>query len=61
VKKEIPVGTQKAGSSKKIRINFEVTVELRNAFKAKTASQGKQIKEVLIAFMREYIKDADSK
>jgi hypothetical protein len=60
MEKEIPTETQKIVSKKKIRVNFEVTVELRNAFKAKTASQGKQVKEVLIAFMEDYVKDANS-
>lgn len=40
-----------------VRMNFEVSEELRNAFKAKTAQQGKKVKDVLAAFMAEYIKD----
>lgn len=38
-----------------VRINFEVDEELRNAFKAKVARQGKKVKEVLADFMAEYI------
>jgi hypothetical protein len=38
------------------RINFEVSKTLRNAFKAKVASHGKKIKDVLIDFMSEYVK-----
>lgn len=51
------VENQKITKEKKIRINFEVTQELRNAFKAKTASQGKNVKEVLIDFMENYVKN----
>ncbi len=58
MKKEIQTKTNKLQpvKEKKIRINFEVTEDLRNAFKAKTASQGKNVKDVLITFMQEYIK-----
>jgi hypothetical protein len=44
-----------------VRMNFEVSEKLRNAFKAKTASQGRTVKGVLIAFMRDYIKDDGTK
>jgi len=40
-----------------VRINFEVSEPLRNAFKAKVASQGKKVKDVFAEFMREYIKE----
>lgn len=39
-----------------VRMNFETSEELRNAFKSKVAKQGKKVKDVLSAFMREYIK-----
>jgi chorismate mutase len=38
-----------------VRMNFEVNKELRNAFKAKVAREGKNVKEVLIEFMIEYV------
>ena len=37
-------------------MSFEAPTELRNAFKAKAASQGKSVKEVIVAFMEEYVK-----
>lgn len=43
-----------------VRMNFEVSEELRNAFKAKVAHQGKKVKDVLAAFMKEYIKGSSS-
>lgn len=42
-----------------VRMNFEVPESLRNAFKAKTASQGRKVKHVLAAFMAGYIKTTD--
>lgn len=40
-----------------VRMNFEVSEKLRNAFKAKVASQGKRVKDVFAVFMEEYVKD----
>lgn len=40
-----------------VRMNFEVSEILRNAFKAKVASQGKRVKDVLATFMTEYVKN----
>jgi len=40
-----------------VRMNFETPEDLRNAFKSKVAKQGKKVKDVLSAFMREYIKN----
>ncbi len=40
-----------------VRMNFEVSEELRNSFKAKVASQGKKVKDVFANFMIEYIKN----
>lgn len=37
-------------------MNFETTISLRNAFKAKVAMHGKTVKQVLEDFMKEYIK-----
>ena len=42
--------------TKLVRMNFEVSEHLRNAFKAKVASQGKKVKYVLAELMEEYIK-----
>lgn len=39
-----------------VRVNFEVSEELRNEFKAITARQGKKVKNVLADLMSEYIK-----
>ena len=39
-----------------VRVNFEVSEELRNEFKAITARQGKKVKDVLADLMSEYIK-----
>jgi chorismate mutase len=38
-----------------VRMNFEIEEDLRNEFKAKVAKQGKRVKDVFSAFMREYI------
>ena len=40
-----------------VRMNFEVSEKLRNAFKAKVASQGKKVKDVFATFMTEYVKN----
>lgn len=40
-----------------VRVNFEVSEDLRNAFKSKTARQGKKVKDVLAEFMASYVKD----
>lgn len=40
-----------------VRMNFEVSEQLRNAFKAKVASQGKKVKDVFAIFMAEYVKN----
>ncbi|MFT3741123.1 MAG: plasmid partition protein ParG [Gammaproteobacteria bacterium] len=40
-----------------VRINFEVSIELRNAFKAKVASQGKKVKDVLVSLMTNYLNE----
>lgn len=38
------------------KMNLNVEVDLHNAFKAATAAQGKSITEVLLAFIRDYVK-----
>lgn len=38
------------------KMNLNVEVDLHNAFKAATAAQGKSITEVLLEFIREYVK-----
>jgi hypothetical protein len=39
-----------------VRMNFEVSGKLRNAFKGKVGAEGKKVKDVLAEFMKEYIK-----
>ena len=39
-----------------VRIGFDVPASLRNDFKSKVAKQGKNVRDVLEAYMREYIK-----
>ena len=41
---------------KMVHMSFEIPVELRNAFKAKIASQGKTIKDVMVIIIEEYVK-----
>lgn len=38
------------------KMNLNVEVDLHNAFKASTAAQGKSITEVLLEFIRDYVK-----
>ncbi len=40
-----------------VRITFEVPASLRNAFKAKVAIQGGKLKDALVNFMKEYVKE----
>lgn len=49
--------TKDSGKESFARMNFEVPVALRNAFKAKVASQGKKVKDVFEQFMEDYIAD----
>lgn len=42
-----------------VRMNFEVPEKLRNAFKSKTAQQGKKVKDVLVALMAEYVRNKE--
>ena len=44
----------KTEQEKMVRMNFEVTEKLRNSFKAKTASQGKKVKDVNQLGSRKY-------
>lgn len=37
-------------------MSFELPVELRNTFKAKVASEGKLVKDVLIDLIQDYVK-----
>lgn len=37
-------------------MSFEIPIELRNAVKAKIASQGKTVREVMLALLEEYLK-----
>ncbi len=38
------------------KMNLNVAVDLHNAFKAATAAQGLSITEVLLEFIREYVR-----
>ena len=44
----------------KVRMNFEVSEKLRNTFKAKVAQEGKKVRDVLAAFMTEYIRNEEN-
>jgi hypothetical protein len=50
----------KISSAKKdqklVHMNFVVSEELRNSFKAKIAMKGKTVRDVFEEFMKEYIK-----
>ena len=46
----------KSNEGNQVRMNFEVSENLRNNFKAKVAKEGNKVKDVLAAFMTEYIK-----
>lgn len=48
--------TEHDSEEKLTRVGFDVPVTLKNEFKAKVARQGKKVRDVLEAFMREYIK-----
>ena len=37
------------------RMNLNVETQLHNAFKAATAAQGKEMTQVLLAFIRDYV------
>ncbi len=39
-----------------VRIGFDVPMSLRNEFKSKVAKQGKKVRDVLEAYMQEYVK-----
>ena len=39
-----------------VRMSFDVPIDLRNNFKAKLAKEGKSAREVILEFMKEYIK-----
>lgn len=41
---------------KQVHVNFLVSESLRNEFKSKVATKGKTVRDVLEAFMKEYIK-----
>ena len=48
--------TTHQGKDESIHMSFDAPLELRNAFKAKIASQGKTVREVLVSLMEEYLK-----
>jgi hypothetical protein len=39
-----------------VRVSFEVSKEIRSAFKSKIAIQNKTLRDVFVDFMKEYIK-----
>jgi hypothetical protein len=39
-----------------VRVSFEVSREIRSAFKSKLAIQNKTLRDVFVDFMKEYIK-----
>ena len=41
---------------KMAHMSFGIPIELRNAFKAKIASQGKTVKDVMVNIIEEYVK-----
>ena len=41
-------------------MNLNVPVELHNSFKATTAAQGKNMTDVLMEFIRDYVKNPPS-
>lgn len=38
------------------RLNIHIAIELHNAFKAATASQGKEMTPILVEFIEQYVK-----
>ena len=55
------VETRRAEADRAIHVTFSTSEKLRNAFKAKAATEGKTIKELFERFMKGYIEqDADS-
>jgi hypothetical protein len=50
------VGQLKANENKVKRMNLNVQVDLHNAFKAATASQGENMTDVLLGFIEEYVR-----
>jgi predicted HicB family RNase H-like nuclease len=51
VKKRAP----EPDESKVKRMNLNVPIELHNAFKVSTAAQGKNMTDILIAFIQQYV------
>lgn len=49
--------TPKSNEEPLVRIGFDVPASLRNEFKSKVAKQGKNVRDVLEAYMREYVKN----
>ena len=40
-----------------LTITFEIPASLRHSFKAKVSAQGKKIKDVLLKFIEDYVKN----
>lgn len=40
-----------------VTITFEIPVSMRNVFKAKVSGQGKKIRDVLLKFIEDYVKN----
>lgn len=48
-------------NKKSVRINFEVSEELKNALKSKAAKNGEKIKDVITSLMIEYVRKNETK
>jgi len=47
--------TPEAPAEKRVQINAQVPVSLRNRFKARTAGEGRTMSELMIAWVHEYL------
>ena len=52
---EVKVNKPSSTKNEVKRLNIHVDVRLHNAFKAATAAQGKEMTEVLLKFIEEYV------
>ena len=48
--------SQQEKKNELVRMNFDLPEELRKAFKTKLAKEGKTSREVIVGFIKEYIK-----
>lgn len=52
---QAPSSKPEAPSEKRVQINAQVPVSLRNRFKAKAASEGRTMSELMIQWVHEYL------